>query len=89
MRRNTPKRARQEREYAKLRKTFIEANPWCGWPLECGEPATEVHHRRGRVGALLTDPRYFAALCHDHHRYATEHPAIAYELGVSERRVSA
>lgn len=89
MRRNTPKRAKQEREYAKLRRQFLDANPWCQYPLECGEPATEVHHRKGRVGALLLNMLHWSALCHDHHRYVTEHPQHAYELGISERRVSA
>lgn len=88
MRARSVKRAAQERTYRALRRPFLEANPWCQFPTGCGQPATELHHRRGRVGALLTDDRYWSALCHEHHAWTTGHPAEAYRLGVSERRVT-
>ena len=89
VRSRSPKRAKQEREYARLRHVFLEAHPRCEFrdADACLLWATDVHHRRGRVGALLTDTRYWSALCRPHHRYVTEHPAKAYELGISERRI--
>ena len=86
MRARSPKRAKQEREYTRLRRDFLEANPWCALK-GCGLLATEVHHRRGRVGALLLAVEHWSPLCHDCHVWATGHPAAAYELGISERRI--
>lgn len=86
MRRNTPKRARQEREYTKLRRVFLASSPWCTYP-DCGHPATEVHHRRGRVGALLTAVEHWSPLCHGHHVFVTEHPSEALAMGLSESRL--
>ena len=86
MRARSPKRAAQERIYMKKRaEWFAEPRP-CEFP-GCGRVATEIHHRRGRVGALLTDERYWSAMCSEDHRWATVNPARAYELGISERRV--
>ena len=59
-------------EYYPIQSAFLRANPMC---LCCeirrnhGEnilqqPATEVHHKRGRVGALLTDTRFFIPTCY-------------------------
>jgi hypothetical protein len=42
---------------------------------------------QGRVGVLLLDVTRWAALCRAHHRWVTEHPAAAYNLGISERRI--
>lgn len=91
MRRESPRRAAENRAYRKQRVEFLTENPLCQMPkwrdAKCNEPATEVHHRRGRVGALLLDQRYWSAMCSRHHRYVTEHPAHAYSLGISERRI--
>lgn len=88
MRAVSKKRAREQRIYTKLRAEHLEANPWCVWPLGCGQPATEIHHRRGRVGALYLATEHWSGLCHSHHQRATERPAEAYRLGISERRVA-
>ncbi len=87
MRRNTAKRAAMERQYTKQRREFLHSRPQCEFP-QCQQPATQVHHRRGRVGALLLDEEHWTAICGPHHQYVTEHPRHAYELGLSERRVS-
>lgn len=91
MRAVSPKRAKAEREYAKQRKVFL-AGPdgdgrCCQMPDGCGRRATQVHHRRGRVGALLLDERYWSAMCAECHLHITVNPALAYELGISERRI--
>ena len=87
MRAVSPKRAALLRIYSKRRAVFLETHPRCSFPSGCAWPATEIHHRRGRVGALLLDEAHWSGLCNDHHRWTTEHPAIAYEMGISERRV--
>jgi hypothetical protein len=83
------KRARQLCAYRTLRDAFLAERPLCefpSWPC-CSQPATDVHHRRGRVGALLLDVTKWSALCRAHHSWVTEHPKAAVELGISELRV--
>ena len=41
----------------------------------------EVHHVRGRAGALLNDRRHWLALSKQGHRWVHEHPAEAVRLG--------
>ena len=85
MRAVSPKRARQLREYGKLRVAFLTGHPLCQLCEE--RNATEVHHKRGRVGADLLDVDHWAALCRHCHAYVTEHPAEAIRLGISEPRI--
>lgn len=46
-----------------------------------GPRSTQIHHKRGRVGALLTDPTYFMAVSDAGHRYIHDHPKESYEKG--------
>ena len=87
MRYMSPKRAAENRIYLKRRAEFLESHPWCEFPDVCGQPASEIHHRRGRVGALFLDERYWSAVCAPCHRWITEHPREAIELGISEKRL--
>lgn len=82
------KRQKDNGAYRKLRREFLEARPWCEYP-DCVAPATDVHHRKGRVGALLLDVTHWSAMCRTHHAHITVNPAEAYALGLSERRVGA
>jgi hypothetical protein len=82
------KRAQQNRLYMKLRREYLEAHPRCESPWDCGFRATEIHHKRGRVGALLTDVTHWIALCAPCHHYATVNPAEAIACGVSESRLT-
>lgn len=88
VRRVSAKRARANRRYTVLRRDYLTAHPRCEFPGGCVQPATEIHHKAGRVGPLLLDVGHWAPLCHAHHAWTTEHPALAVEMGVSERRVS-
>lgn len=85
MRRRSVKRARQEREYNKLRDEFLEAHPACE---RCLHRATEIHHAKGRVGLLLLAVEFWHGLCHDCHQHITEHPLWAIEQGWSLSRVA-
>lgn len=87
MRARSPERARQERQYRRDRAVFLAEHPRCEMQLQdCTIWATEVHHRRGRVGALLLDQSRWTGACSSCHRWVTEHPAAAYERGLSEHR---
>lgn len=83
------KRAAQNRTYSALRRDFLAAWPRCQFPNGCDRPATDVHHKRGRVGDLLLDVTHWAALCRPHHRHVTEQPAESFASGISERRIGA
>lgn len=65
MRSRSLKRQKQEAEYAKLRKAFLEDHPVC---QVCGlEEANQIHHRLHREGKRLNDQTYWLAvgpLCH-------------------------
>lgn len=65
------KTARQVRQYAPEAQAFLDANPWCEYPLGCGQPSVVVHHRWGRNGARLRDQQWWAASC-DRHNLAAE-----------------
>lgn len=84
IRRRSPKRAKQEREYKKLRDKWIEGKE-CE---RCGGEATEVHHAKGRLGALLTDTEHFVALCRACHSWVESHPAESKRLGYSKSRLN-
>lgn len=81
------KRAAQERRYSKLRKVFLFTHPTCE-VKGCGCEATEIHHRKGKIGDLLTDERWFLAVCRPHHIYIELNPALAKEHGYSLSRLS-
>jgi hypothetical protein len=78
------KRAALMRVYSKRAAEFLAEHPRCA---RCPQRATEVHHMAGRIGARLLDESRWMALCRTCHRWATEHPAAAIELGVSLPRV--
>ena len=78
MNRRTPKRARQEREYAKLRVAYLEARPVCqARLLVCTRQATEIHHKAGRIGELLTNTEHFLPICSSCHHYLHDRMSAA------------
>lgn len=82
------RRAKQEREYLKLRGEYLNAHPICQGRIIClGMVATEVHHKAGRTGDKLTDVTNFIGLCHSCHEWAENHPEQAKALGISENRL--
>jgi hypothetical protein len=85
----SPKRMSQEREYSKLRQSFLLSSPLCQAKLQniCTTHATDVHHMQGRIGNLLTDETKFLAVCRQCHTWIEEHPAQAKELGFSITRI--
>lgn len=84
MRARTPQRARQERQYAKQRRVFLNLDDGgrrCEFPKGCHAVADTVQHLRGRRGDRLLDETYWAASCLRHNLWAEENTGEAYELG--------
>jgi hypothetical protein len=81
------KRAKEEAEYSKVRLAYLKIFPVCE-VLNCGNKSTEIHHRQGRIGALLTDVNHFLAVCEPCHKYIEMHPAWSKEQGYSESRLN-
>lgn len=85
MRRNTPARAKQEREYQRERKTWLVGKA-CA---RCGRPADTVQHAKGRIGDLLLDKRFWIPLCWNPcHAWVENHPLEAEKLGLRLKRVA-
>jgi hypothetical protein len=77
------------RDYSIISKKFKEDNPICQANITgCTFDATEVHHMKGRTGALLTDVKYFISLCHNCHTYIELNPLEAKAKGWSFDRLS-
>lgn len=82
------KRASQERDYSKLRVVFLTENSDCQAQLDgCAGEATEVHHKKGRIGSLLTDTAYFLAVCRYCHDWIENNPIKAKQLNLSLNRL--
>lgn len=82
------KRAKQEREYLKLRTEFLNEHSLCQAKLPgiCTVHSTDVHHMKGRIGSLLTDVDNFLSVCRSCHNWIELHPIEAKELGFSKNR---
>ena len=61
--------------YIKAKRAFL-AGKKCGW-CSCESGTMELHHMRGRLGPLLMDQRFWAALCRKCHAWVHNHPAEA------------
>lgn len=80
IRSRSKKRAKQEREYLKLRKVYLFTHPNCE-VTGCGCQASEIHHKKSRAGEHLLDESNFMAVCRSHHNYIENNPQEAYEKG--------
>src|SRR5690606_24927367 len=76
-------------KYRKVRDEFMKQHPTCQAKLPgCTIKATDTHHAKGKIGDLLTDKRYFKALCRNCHRTVEESPEMAKEKGLSLNRLT-
>lgn len=85
-------RAKELRQYSKLRKIYLEAHPYCevwlaehdlkyeGAPLEA-PLSQDIHHRQGRQRAKLNDTSMWLAVCRELHNQIHNNPKWAYEMG--------
>ena len=73
-----------------LVKEILERRPNCEARLEgCSGRSVDVHERlnRSQGGKIVGgEPADYMALCRSCHRFITDHPKIAYELGYSIHR---
>ena len=84
MKQYSTKRAKQMREYKKIRDKYLEDKPLCE---RCGSISNQVHHQKGRIGDLLTDNRYFLSVCEECHRHIEDHPRESREKGFTISRL--
>jgi hypothetical protein len=84
------KRSKEERLYVAKRVIFIQEHPMCEAHISgiCTEYATEVHHKKGRIGEDLLDETHWLALCHMCHDYIENHREFAMEKGFSIKRIT-
>ena len=87
IRKLSKKREAQNREYLGLRKGYFYNNPLCEVKL-CDNLATEIHHKKGRIGKLLTDVGNFLAVCRECHTKIELNPTWAKQQGYSKSRLA-
>jgi hypothetical protein len=72
------KKAIENAMYRVVRAAYLADKPLCE---VCRNEAHDVHHKKGRIGALLTDAAYFLAVCRPCHDKIHANPLWAYEKG--------
>jgi hypothetical protein len=78
------KRAAEEREYSRERKKFLEENPRCAvYPYR---QATEIHHKKGRIGKLLLDKDFWLPVSREGHNAIENNPDWARQMGYTLNR---
>lgn len=81
------KRKVENAQYSVLRIEFLskpenQICPITGWPT------CDIHHKKGRVGSLFLDTKYWVALSREGHQFVEENPEWAKENGYSLDRLS-
>lgn len=82
--------------YKKARREYLEAHRCCEAKLTgCMIPTLnyealglQIHHKKGRLGELLFDKRYFLAVCQNCHSYIENNPEFAISHGYSLSRLA-
>lgn len=71
-------------KYSLVRAEYLAGRETCEAkiPGVCTGRATDVHHRAGRVGDLLTDKSNFMAVCRECHTWIHDNDADARERGL-------
>jgi hypothetical protein len=85
IRKVSKRRAEENAEYHHKRKDFLEKNPKCA--VFPNLTATQIHHKKGRIGSLLTDERYFLPVSDEGHKAIEANPEWAYKVGFSMLRL--
>lgn len=78
------KRQIENKVYSQLRKEFLK-DKIC--PIT-EQQATEVHHKKGRVGKLFLDTKYWLAVSHEGHIKIENNPEWAIQQGYSLKRLN-
>lgn len=89
IKRNTKKRAAQNRLYLKLRAKFLAENELCKVGYNgCSIAASEIHHKIGRIGSRLTDVENFLPVCRNCHEAIEWDPQMAISNGFSKSKLA-
>jgi hypothetical protein len=80
------KRMAEERLFAKKKKEYLTAHIRCE-VKGCNRVSEDIHHKKGRVGKLLYDERFFLAVCRNHHTEIETNPDAAKQNGYSLSRL--
>lgn len=83
----------QKKQYSKSRKEFLLSNLKCmvlGPEGRCTNRATEIHHRKGRVGSNLLNQDTWMAVCESchHGKIHGQHRGWAQRMGYMINRAS-
>jgi hypothetical protein len=81
------KRKVEEKLYLKKKKEYLTAHIRCE-VKGCNRVSEDVHHKRGRIGKLLYNEKYFMAVCREHHTEIEMNPDWAIKNGYSVKRLS-
>lgn len=79
------KRIDQNKEYSKVRDQYLKIFEVCE-VKNCMLPSSQIHHKAGRVGQLLTDVNHFLAVCDTCHKYIHDNVKWSQEYGYMELR---
>lgn len=84
------KRKVENKEYLKVREEYLLEHPKCEANIVgvCSKKATDIHHTVGRTGKLLTERKYFLAVCRACHSWIENHPQNSVELEFSGIRTN-
>ena len=80
------KRMAEDRLYYRNKKEYLSAHIKCEVP-GCNKVSETLHHKKGRIGELIYNERYFLAVCMQHHREIEDNPGWAIEEGYSLPRL--
>lgn len=86
LRKVSVKRVEENKEYLLVRVAYLKVFPVCEVYL-CQQNSTEIHHKAGRTGEMLTDMNHFMAVCITCHKYIELNPVWAKMHGYSESRL--
>ena len=81
------KRKKENAEYLKLRAQFLKDNPYCQ-VYGCHRKSSDIHHKKGRENALLSDLTQFLSVCRLCHTKIELNPLWAKENGYSVNRTT-
>jgi len=68
------KKLKELAKYRPIRDKYLSENTECEVD-DCSSSSTHVHHKAGRAGSLLYNPKYFMAVCNDCHPSRIHHEA--------------
>jgi hypothetical protein len=81
------KRMAEERLYAKNKKEYLIEHIKCE-VKGCNIVSMDIHHKKGRVGKLLYNKKFFMAVCRNHHTEIESNPDWAIKKGYSLKRLN-